>query len=137
MTVEGDVGWTAFGVEKMSLKSKPEIPESVVQFQEQLRESKPLWNRNILTVFLPGFLLFGWGGPLGLLTPTGKPHDIRWMIYAGIALCVVGAVRGAIIASRYWRCPVCNRFQSPQWRIPYRSCLGCGARLSMGIKDSS
>ena len=122
----------------MSLKSKPDedVPESVAQFQQQLRECRPLWNRNLLTVFLPGFLLFGWGGPFGLLTPEGKPHDIRWMIYTGIALCVVGALRGATIAWRYRRCPVCARFQSPEWRIPYLRCAGCGARLSMGVKDS-
>ena len=36
----------AYGAVEMSLKSKPdqEIPESVAQFQEQLRECKPLWN---------------------------------------------------------------------------------------------
>ena len=128
-----------YRVVELSLKSKPDevIPESVARFQEQLREFTPLWNRNILLFFLPGFLLFGWGGPLGLLTPEDKPHDIRWMIYTGIALCVVGAVRGAIIASRYRRCPVCNRFQLPEWRLAYRSCTGCGARLSLGVKDSS
>lgn len=121
----------------MNQQTPEEIPEDVSAFQAQLRELKPLWNRNFLLLVLPGFVLFGWGGPFGLLLPAGVPHDIRWMIYSGIALFLAGAARGAWLMWTYRRCPACGRFQSPAWRMPFRTCLGCGVRLSMGVKDSA
>jgi hypothetical protein len=110
---------------------------TIEEFQQRLRELKPQWNRNMLFVFLPGFLLCGAGGPGGLLLPGGKANDNLWLIVPGIALCAIGLVRGAILLLRYRRCPQCNRFQNSEWRIPYRSCMGCGVRLSISVKDST
>jgi hypothetical protein len=121
----------------MSNETPEDIPETVAEFQARLREGKPLWNRNFLRLFLPGFLLFGFGGPLGLLMPGGRANNNRWMIFSGLALCLAGGARGAWLMWTYRRCPACGRFQRPEWRIPYRTCIGCGARLSMGVKDST
>lgn len=110
---------------------------TVAEFHERLRELKPLWNRNFLLLFLPGFLLFGIGGPGGLLLPGAEANHNLWLIVPGIALCLIGAVRGAMLMSRYRRCPVCEKFQPPEFRIPFRTCLGCGAKLSNDWKEST
>ena len=48
-------------------------PDPVVEeYLARLRELQPLWNRNFLLLFLPGFLLFVIGGPGGLLLPGGQ-----------------------------------------------------------------
>lgn len=108
----------------------------VAEYQTRLRELRPLWNRNFLLLFLPGFLLFVIGGPGGLLLPGGQASHNLWLIVPGIALCAAGAVRGMRLMLKYRRCPVCDRFQSVEMRIPYRSCLGCGARLSNDWKET-
>lgn len=108
----------------------------VAEYQARLRELRPLWNRNFLLLFLPGFLLFVIGGPGGLLLPGGQANHNLWLIVPGIALCAAGAVRGVWLMLKYRRCPVCDRFQSVEMRIPYRSCLGCGARLSNDWKET-
>jgi hypothetical protein len=103
--------------------------KATAEYLQRLRELKPLWNRNLLWIFLPGFLLFGIGGPLGLLLPGGKANHNVWLLIAGLALCVIGAVRGARLMWQYRRCPVCDRFQEPDMR-PYRVCPRCGTRLA-------
>jgi hypothetical protein len=109
----------------------------VAEYLSRLRELKPLWNRNILLLFLPGFLLFAAGGPGGLLLPGGHANRNLWLIVPGIALCAIGAFRGVRLMLKYRRCPVCDRFQSVEIRIPYRTCTGCGARLTHNWKETS
>lgn len=107
----------------------------VAEYLARLRELKPQWNRNFLLLFLPGFLLFVIGGPGGLLLPGGQANHNLWLIVPGIALCAAGAVRGVLLMLKYRRCPVCDRFQAVEMRIPYRSCMGYGARLSNDWKE--
>lgn len=108
----------------------------VAEYQSRLRELKPLWNRNFLLLFLPGFLLFAIGGPGGLLLPGGQANHNLWLIVPGLALCAVAGIRGVRLMLKYRRCPVCDRFQSVEMRIPYRRCLGCGSRLSHDWKET-
>lgn len=117
---------------------KPTDQEAAIaaKYLSRLRELKPLWNRNFLLLFLPGFLLFVLGGPGGLLLPGGQANHNLWLIVPGIALCVAGAIRGVLLMLKYRRCPVCNRFQPVEMRIPYRCCLGCGSRLTNDWKET-
>jgi len=100
--------------------------DTIAEFQRRKREFQPRWNRNFLIFALPGFVLFAVGGPLE------KPLSL-----AGMGLFLVAVVRGACYIFRYRRCPVCAGLQLPAWHSPYRSCGGCGARLSWGWKDST
>jgi hypothetical protein len=59
------------------------------------------------------------------------------MVWLGMALFLFAMARGALLLHRHLRCPVCDYFQKPSWKIPYRSCAGCGARLSVGVRDSA
>lgn len=111
--------------------------QAIEEFLERLRELKPLWNRNFLLLFLPGFLLFGIGGPFGLLLPGGQANHNLWLIIPGVVLCVIGGVRGFMLMWHYRRCPVCDKFQPPEMRIPYRVCLGCGTRLTTNAKETA
>ena len=99
----------------------------IAEFQEHRRQFQPLWRRNIGVVFFPGFVLF----------LVGSQTDKLWLVIPGIALCLVGAVRGAILVFRYRRCPACGKIQKPKILFPYRTCEGCGVRLSLGSKDST
>jgi len=80
-------------------------------------------------------LLFVIGGPGGLLLPGGKPNHNLWLIIPGIVLFMIGVVRGVLMMSHYRRCPVCDKFQPPEIRIPYRTCLGCGTRLTRSWRE--
>lgn len=100
----------------------------VEEYQERKREFQRLWNRNMLVGF-PGFVLFALGNPLLL--------DRQPLVIAGLALFGAALVRGVYLIFRYRRCPVCDRVQTPEWQFPYRTCTGCGARLSVGWKDST
>ena len=105
-----------------------EPPDAYVdEFQRRRREFQPLWQRTIGLIFFPGFILFVVGGQT----------NVRPVVFIGLAMCLVGAVRGAILAFKYRRCPACGAFQKPKIHYPYRSCDGCGVRLSVGVKDSS
>ena len=108
----------------------------IAEYLARLCELKPQWNRNFLLLFLPGFLLFGIGGPGGLLLPGGQPNHNLWLVVPGIALCVIGGIRGVRLMLKYRRCPVCNRFQTVEMRIPFRTCAGCGARLTNDWKET-
>jgi hypothetical protein len=110
---------------------------AVAAFEAQLRELKPLWNRNFLLVFLPGIILFFVGGPGGLLLPGGHANDDLRLIIPGIVLCVIGGVRGFILMWRYRRCPECGEFQRPGFRFPYRTCMSCGVRLTRSWKETA
>ena len=68
---------------------------------------------------------------------VGGQTNVRPVVFIGLAMCLVGAVRGAMLAFKYRRCPACGAFQKPKIHYPYRSCDGCGVRLSVGVKDSS
>jgi hypothetical protein len=108
---------------------------TVAAFEAQLRELKPLWNRNFLLVFMPGIILFFVGGPGGLLLPGGHANDDLRLIIPGIVLCVIGGVRGCILMWRYRRCPECGEFQRSGFRFPYRTCMSCGVKLTSGWKE--
>jgi hypothetical protein len=97
-------------------------------YQRRRQEFKPLWNRNFLYFMLPGFALFGLAHPMVL--------DVEPLVLLGFGIFAVGMMRGIWIMRRYLRCPVCDRFQSPQKSYPHRVCLGCGAALSRGHEDS-
>lgn len=107
----------------------------IAAYQARLRELKPRWERNFLFIFLPGFLMFAIGGPGGLLLPGGQAHHNLWLIIPGVALCLIGGIRGFRLMSKYRRCPQCETFQQNEFRIPYRTCVGCGARLSSNWKE--
>jgi hypothetical protein len=106
------------------------VPETeqdlIAEFQRRQREFKPRWNRNIGILFFPGFVLFLIGGQA----------DRLWLVIPGIGLCLAGAVRGLLLVLRYRRCPECGALQMPKMHAPYRTCEGCGSRLSTGFKDS-
>lgn len=78
-------------------------------------------------IFFPGFILFLIGGQL----------DFRWLVIPGIGLCLLGAVKAALLVFRYRPCPACGRIQTPRIQYPYRTCESCGTRLSVGAKDST
>lgn len=103
----------------------PEELESIRAFQDRRRTFRPLWLRNALLFGLPGFLLIVLG------------RDQRWMAWLGAALFLFAMARGALLALRHLRCPNCQHFQKPSWKIPYRRCAGCGLRLSVGVRDSA
>ncbi len=100
----------------------------ISEFQKLRREFDPQWQRTIGFIFLPGFVLFVIGGQVA---------SARALVYPGLALMLVGVARGAWLVMKYRRCPACGAFQKPKVHYPYRSCEGCGARLSMGAKDST
>jgi hypothetical protein len=104
----------------------PAEAESVRAFQEQRRVFRPRWYRNALLLGFPGFLLAAFGGQV---------H--AWMVWLGLALFLAAMARGGLLLHRHLRCPKCNYFQKPSWRYPYRVCAGCGARLSVGVRDSA
>ncbi len=108
----------------------------IKEFQDRLREFRPIWNRNILFIFLPGFLMFGAAGPGYLLIPGAQPVHAPWLLFSGIALCVIGGIRGAYLMAKHCRCPMCDKIQTPAKYFPYRKCLRCGTRLSVSWKDS-
>ena len=101
----------------------------IAEYQERKRLFQRLWNRNMLLLATPGFILFALGNPLVL--------DSNRLVIAGLVLFGPAVACGAYFVFRYRRCPACDRVQTPEWRFPYRSCLGCGARLSVVWKDST
>ena len=90
--------------------------ETIAEYQRRKREFQPLWNRNWLTLFLPGFVLFALGGPVG---------NVPLVAIAGFAICAAAAVRGMMLVLRYCRCPACDTVQWPAVYFPYRQCRGC------------
>jgi hypothetical protein len=117
--------------------AKPVLTEAEVRsieaFQVRRVEFQPHWNRNIVLLFLPGVALLVLGG--GLI--AGEHGKLAGgILFAGLALFFAGMVRGVALMTRYLRCPSCERIQKPGWQYPYRKCKQCGARLSMGVKDS-
>lgn len=111
--------------------------DAIAQFQQRRRQFKPRWNGNWLFVFFPGFLLFMAVGPAGELLWGWKPAGHPWLLFPGIGLCILGMVQGVYLMLRYRRCPVCEKFQKPRICFPFRICASCGARLSLGWKDST
>jgi hypothetical protein len=100
--------------------------EIIAEFQKRRRELQPHWKHTIGLVFFPGFVLFAIGGQL----------DFLGLVIPGLILCLAGFARGVQLILRYRRCPVCNSVQLPKVYHPYRTCVGCGSRLSVGAKDS-
>lgn len=99
----------------------------IAEFQARRREFQPLWRRAVGYIFFPGFVIF----------LIGSQTDKLWLVIPGMALCLVGAARGAMLVFRYRRCPACGAIQFPRMYYPYRSCPTCGVRLSVGAKDST
>jgi hypothetical protein len=99
----------------------------IAEFQRRRAEFQPQWRQTIGFIFFPGFVMFVLGGQT----------SAHALVYPGLALCLAGAVRGAMLVIKYRRCPACGAYQSPKLHYPYRSCPSCGVRLSMGAKDST
>ena len=110
--------------------------EIIAEYLARLRELKPLWTRNFLFFFLPGFLSFMLGGPGGLLLPGGRANHNLWLIVPGIVLCVIGGFRGVRLMLKYRRCPACDRFQDPAMQWPYRTCIRCGVKLTNDWRET-
>jgi hypothetical protein len=111
---------------------------SIEAFQTRKKaDFQPRWNRNIACFFLPGLLLIVLGGGLMESLNDGRHGNLTgWLLALGAAFFFAGMLRGIVIMTRYLRCPNCERMQKPGWKLPYRSCAQCGARLSLGWKDS-
>ena len=82
------------------------------------------WNRNFLTVFLPGFLLFGAGGMANL-----KP-----VIVAGWATALFGLFRGWRLIVNTRRCPGCRRVNYSRLGAD-DTCIRCGTELPLDGPD--
>jgi hypothetical protein len=100
------------------------------EFASRRRSFQAEWNRTLLRLGAPGFILFG----------VSLFIESAW----GIVLTVVGfglfagaLGRGALLMHRGRRCPVCDEPQRLEIEIPYRTCGRCGVRLSRGIQDST
>jgi len=109
----------------------------IAEYARRKKEFQLHWNRNMLTLGFPGFILFGLGG-LGEGMLGRSPGNISVVVaLVGFAIFAFALARGVFYySSQYLRCPVCNKQQSPAIHFPYRSCDGCGQRLSEGWKDS-
>jgi hypothetical protein len=79
-----------------------------------------LWNRNFLTIFLPGFLLFGVGGIANL-----KP-----VIVAGWATAAFGLFRSWRLIVKFRRCPDCRRVNYTRLGDD-DTCIRCGTELPL------
>jgi hypothetical protein len=82
------------------------------------------WNRNFLTIFLPGFVLFGAGGMANL-----KP-----VIVAGWATALFGLFRGWRLIVKYRRCPSCGRVDYKRLGAD-DTCHKCGTDLPLDGPD--
>ena len=106
----------------------PEADNDVIaEFQERRRQFKSHWTRTWLFFFLPGFIMFA----ASVLT------DSSLLFIPGFGLCVFALARGFMLKMRFLRCPVCGKGQSSGVSFPYRTCAGCGTRLSHGWKDTA
>jgi len=103
--------------------------EVIEEFQRRSLTFQTEWNRNFLFLALPGFALFWLGlfieGPLRMGLPA-----------LGLLIFSAGLARGVRLMMRGRQCPACGAVQKPAIHIPWRSCEGCGVRLSHGVKDS-
>jgi len=101
----------------------------IEEFQRRSRAFQAEWNRNFLFLALPGFALFWLGlfveGPIRM-----GLAGLGFLVFAG------GLARGVSLMTRGRKCPACGVVQKPAVHIPWRSCAGCGVRLSHGVKDS-
>jgi hypothetical protein len=82
------------------------------------------WNRIFLTIFLPGFLLFGVGG----LT-NQKP-----VILVGWATAALGVFLGWRLMLKYRRCPGCSRVNFTRIGDD-GTCFRCGTALPLDDPD--
>lgn len=76
------------------------------------------WDRNFLTLALPGLVLFAIGGATG----------IGAVIIAGWLLVVVSGIRAVMIVRKYRRCRSCQQVNFPRSNAP-DVCIRCGAEL--------
>jgi hypothetical protein len=101
----------------------------IEEFQRRSRAFQTEWNRNFLFLALPGFALFWLGlfveGPMRM-----GLAGLGFLVFTG------GLARGVSLMMRGRRCPGCEAVQKPAIHIPWRSCAGCGVRLSRGVTDS-
>jgi hypothetical protein len=77
------------------------------------------WNRNFLTVSLPGFVVFG----------LGAATNINVIVVAGWLVVLASMVRSLILIVKYRRCSGCRRVNGP--RLNGDTCLYCGADLPL------
>ena len=85
------------------------------------------WNRLIVFQWLPLFVVFGAIGYFGL--DKSFPIVVIPLLVGVVA--VVG-LRAFRLVRTHHTCPVCDRWQRFGYFLPYRTCRGCGARLSKG-----
>jgi len=110
---------------------------SIEAYQARRAQFNPHWRRTIGFLFIPGMVLVVIGGGSLEALKTGQDgRIIPWLLFLGMALFLAGMVHGVVLMTRYLRCPGCERMQKPGWQFPYRRCKQCGARLSVGLKDS-
>jgi len=122
--VQGDSAWR-----RDERASTGKAAEVIEEFQRRSRAFQTEWNRNLLSLALPGFALFWLGlfieGPMGMGLPA-----------LGFLIFTAGLARGVRLMMRGRQCPACGAVQKPAMHFPWRSCAGCGVRLSHGVKDS-
>lgn len=92
-------------------------PEATTEFQRQ-------WNRNFLTVFLPGAVVFGIGAASSL-TPV---------VLGGWVIAAVGLLRGFRILRYFRTCTGCGRLNYTRLGND-DSCLRCGIELPLNGPD--
>jgi hypothetical protein len=93
-------------------------------FPKPANEFERLWLRTWLTVFLPGFAIFG----LGALT------DLDAVVIAGWLIAAVGLLRGFLLVRQYRRCTGCGFISGPRVGDD-GSCLHCGVLLPLNGLD--
>ncbi len=102
---------------------------AIEAFQESRRSFQARWNANFFRRMLPGFFVFG----AALFTPDPLRLPLALLGLAGF---LWGLGRGVALIFEGRRCPRCRTVQPTQIHFPYRSCPGCGVRLSEGVRDS-
>jgi hypothetical protein len=94
------------------------FPEADTEFQRH-------WNRTFLTIFLPGFAIFG----------AGAYANVKPLILAGWAVAAFGVFRGFRLMAKYRRCPSCRRVDYTRLGDD-STCLACGTPLPLNGTDA-
>jgi len=82
------------------------------------------WNRNFLTLFLPGFLIFGLGGVAGS----------KFVALAGWGVAALGGFKAFRLIVKYRTCPDCGSLNSPRLNSD-DCCIRCGGELPLDGTD--